>query len=88
MEHAVVGLPVSPPQSVPESQGLRSFVTLVNRHFAAAVQPRLQGTPARRPESEGGPEPDPARPADRFPARSYSLTRTILVTNQNPLCGI
>lgn len=57
MEHAVVGLPVSPPQSVPESQGLRPFVTLVNCHFAATVQPGLQGTSAQRVrEFVSGPE--------------------------------
>ena len=80
LEHAVVGLPVSPPQSVPESQGLRSFVTLVNCHFAATVQPGLQGTSAEsprvfiRPRSEGSTKLFPTNSTDWF-------TSSLLLSN-------
>lgn len=38
LKHAVIGLPVPPPQSIPESQRFGSFVTLMYCHVAAAVQ--------------------------------------------------
>lgn len=47
LQHAVIGLSISPPQCIPESQGLWPFITFVNRHLAAAVQPCLQRTPKR-----------------------------------------
>lgn len=47
LQHAVVGLPIPPSHRLPESRGFRPLVALVNGHFAAAVQPRLQGAPVR-----------------------------------------
>lgn len=46
LKHAVVGFPVPPSQGVPESQGLGTFVTLMDCHVAAAVQACFQGTSA------------------------------------------
>lgn len=46
LKHAVVSLPVPPPHSIPEAQGLGPFITLMDRHVAAAVQSCFQGTPA------------------------------------------
>lgn len=47
LKHAVIGLPVPPPQSIPESQGLGSFIALMYCHVAAAVQACFQGTSVR-----------------------------------------
>lgn len=46
LQHAVVRFPVFPSQSLPEARRFSAFVTLVDGHLAAAVQPRLQRTPA------------------------------------------
>lgn len=52
LQHAIIGLPISPPQCVPESQGLWPFITFMNCHLAAAVQPCLQRTPTKHRERE------------------------------------
>ena len=95
LKHAVVGFPVSPPQSIPEPQGLRAFITLMNCHFAATVQPGLQGTSAWR-ESNSFYQAQNCGQDKIIPDYIYRLvqhlscfpTKMVLIMNNSPLCSI
>lgn len=95
LKHAVVGFPVSPPQSVPEPQGLRAFITLMNCHFAATVQPGLQGTSAWR-EANSFYQAWNYGQDKIIPDYIYRLaqhlscfpTKTVLIMNDSPFCSI
>lgn len=63
LQHAVVGLPVPPPESFPESHWFRSFIAFPNGHSAAAVEPRLQRTAAQHQNKLFKLQIHPDRPA-------------------------